>query len=181
MKRKYSHELKVMINPRLGRGEKFWPAHRIAVLIQQTWQRHASEIWIVAGSSDQDYVKQILDLTGHINLKVIELLQLEELVAVLKTCSLFIGVDTGTTRLAISLGVPAVVLFGPTQPSEWYLTMNGVEVLNKRLSCSPCSPQRRLSCRTRQCLADISPEDVLHGISNLKEILRGGTRIRTGE
>jgi len=136
---------------------------------------------MIAGSSDQDYVKQILDLSGHTNLKLIELLQLEELVAVLKTCGLFIGVDTGTTRLAVSLGVPSVVLFGPTQPSEWYMTMKGIEILNKKLSCSPCSPQSRCSCRTRQCLADISLEDVLHSISRVLEgVLRGGTRIRTG-
>jgi heptosyltransferase-2 len=39
--------------------------------------------------------------------------------AVLKRCQLFLGHDSGLSHLAGAVGVPSVLLFGPTDPAVW--------------------------------------------------------------
>ena len=46
-------------------------------------------------------------------------LPLRILAAVLKHCRLFVGNDSGIAHLAAGLGLPCVVLFGPTSPAHW--------------------------------------------------------------
>ena len=44
---------------------------------------------------------------------------LEPLTELARNSRMFIGCDTGPTHLAAQLGVPAIALFGPTDPSVW--------------------------------------------------------------
>ena len=173
---------KLIINPRIGRRERFWPASRLTKLLKQCQQKYRFEIWIIAGSSDQDYVKQIMEYIGEEKPKIIELLKLDKLVKILKDCGLFIGVDTGSTRLAASLGIPTIVLFGPTQPSAWPISTSTekVMIINKKLNCSPCSYQDQFYCLTKHCFTDITLEDILEKIEIMvgkKRKAGGGTRI----
>ena len=173
---------KLIINPRMGRRERFWPASRLTKLLKQCQKNYHFEIWLIAGSSDQDYIRQIMGYIGEEKPRIIELLKLDKLVIILKSCGLFIGVDTGTTRLAASLGIPTIVLFGPTQPSGWPTsTSTGkVAIINKKLNCSPCSYQNQFYCQTKQCFADITLKDILEKIEKItgeKQKAGGGTRI----
>lgn len=54
---------------------------------------------------------------------------LDDLVDLLNASSLFIGFDSGPTHLAGALGVPTMVLFGPTDPSLWRPNGRDVRVL----------------------------------------------------
>jgi len=159
---------KLILNPRIGPRERFWPASRVADLLQKCQQDYGFEIWIIAGTADQDYVKKIAECMGGERLNTISLLELEKLGEILRLGSLFIGPDNGTSRLAASLGVPTIVLFGATRPSEWTIPSTAhVEIICKAVNCSPCSLQEKLTCRTRHCFTDISIEEVIYKVKKL--------------
>jgi ADP-heptose:LPS heptosyltransferase len=56
-------------------------------------------------------------------------LPLPELAERLATCQLFLGHDSGISHLASACGVPATLLFGPTDPATWAPPQPTVQVL----------------------------------------------------
>jgi ADP-heptose:LPS heptosyltransferase len=72
---------------------------------------------------------------------------------------LFIGHDSGITHLSALLGVPTVVLFGPTYPQRWAPTGPHVSIL-KGPPCACSDWQAIRCCEEKPCL-DISAEDIL--------------------
>lgn len=68
---------------------------------------------------------------------------LHELASWLSTARLYIGNDSGITHLAAAVGVPVVVIFGPTDPAVWAPRGDRVRVVSGKLD--DISAQRVLS------------------------------------
>lgn len=65
----------------------------------------------------------------------------------LKGC-LYIGADSGVSHLSSYLGIPSLVIFGPTDPLVWHPI--GEKILLVRTEeCPPCYPN---TCEERKCL-----------------------------
>ncbi len=114
----------------------------------------------------------VLDLTGKTDIAVSA--------AVLAGAVLFVGSDNGMAHLAAAVGVPSVVVFGPSNARAWG-PFGAVEchpgtldvppdtrvvVLRSTIACSPCfyighSLGRPEGCAARDCLRDIGATDVL--------------------
>ena len=92
----------------------------------------------------------VIDLSGKTTLK--------NLAAILKKCSLVIGLDTGPVHLAAAMDVPSVVLFGGSDARETAPISKNAVIIKKDFKCSPC--RGRMSCRDADCLRAISPEEV---------------------
>ena len=69
----------------------------------------------------------------------------------LKTAKLYIGLDSGISHLASYVGVPSVVIYGPTDPIVWKPIGRKVFQVSLNLECSPCFPN---TCPERTCLTD---------------------------
>lgn len=88
----------------------------------------------------------------------------QELGALLKRCSLWIGNDSGPKHLAVALGVPTVTLFGPTHPRTWHppdgphavVEADGLDCLHCNANICPLPGERHM-----RCMRDLSPERVL--------------------
>ncbi|MDR1490751.1 MAG: glycosyltransferase family 9 protein [Desulfovibrio sp.] len=91
---------------------------------------------------------------------------LRELGALLSLCRVLVSPDSGPLHLAAAVDTPVVALFGPTT-REWGFYPCGPRdiVLEKELSCRPCSLHGGLRCGTGgQCLSSIAAEDVMRAI-----------------
>jgi ADP-heptose:LPS heptosyltransferase len=103
-----------------------WPADNWARLVTECPQYEFVQI----GASHEPVVAGAVDFRG---------LALRESFAVLKASCAFVGIDSGPAQAAVALGVPAIVLFGPSQPEA-----SGHEAatnLYARRRCSPCTQQ----------------------------------------
>jgi ADP-heptose:LPS heptosyltransferase len=102
----------------------------------------------------------MIDLTGK--------LSLIETAAVMKQAAAFIGSDSGLAHLARALGVPTVVLFGPSDPRKWSRPSPEHVVVHKALPCSPCAVfGYRKWCREIPCMSSITVDEVLEAINGL--------------
>lgn len=68
----------------------------------------------------------------------------------LKGAKIFVGLDSGVSHLSSYLGVPSVVIYGPTDPLVWRPLGRRVWQVTLGLECSPCFPN---VCEERACLS----------------------------
>ncbi len=99
----------------------------------------------------------------------------EGFLEVLCTASLVVSTDSGPAHIAAALGVPTLVLFGPTNPSVCAPRGRRVEVLTTSCPQRPtglehhCHGRPAYDCG-RVCMEDIYPDRVLRAC---KELLSG--------
>ena len=80
-----------------------------------------------------------------------------QLAAALRQADRVVAPDTGLLHLAVVLGVPALGLYGSSDPVVAGLPPGAGRVLRTGIGCSPC---RERACQRRQCLEELTPEAV---------------------
>lgn len=86
-----------------------------------------------------------------------------DLIPLLARCSLAVGHDSGLTHLAEALGVPVLMLRGPTVSAFGFSPrLPTSQVLEQPLSCRPCSLHGGASCPLfhHACLESLAPARV---------------------
>ncbi len=127
----------VAIHPGSGGERKNWPRERWEALGR--WLFHLPEpgrprVLLVGGESDGETLTALqaawmAEPAVGGNLLVAANRPLPELAALLMRCRLFAGHDSGISHLAAAVGVPCVLLFGPTDPDIWAPLQPDVTVL----------------------------------------------------
>jgi len=104
----------VVLVPGAARPEKRWPIERFAQLADKIKAKFGLPIVTIGSQGEREYI-------GRIGSRVINMAgktTLSELIALLKQASLVVSNDTGPGHIAAALGVPLVMLFGPTNPAR---------------------------------------------------------------
>jgi len=111
-----------------------WPAASYSALIDALL-RLRKPVLLLGGPIEAELLKtiqaQLTTSTGRGLLTVLNNVPLLELVRQLKQCGCFVGHDTGTSHLAGLLGIPTLVLFGPSNPALWRPVGPYVKVIQK--------------------------------------------------
>lgn len=154
----------VTIHPGSTSVYKQWNVAKFAKLAHSLATERNLKVTLIGGSSDIDQANEIVRETGGSG-KVASSagqLTLHETAEIIRKSGLFISGDSGLAHLAIAVGTPTVVIFGPTDPGKWGLINSRHGIVRKSLACSPCFifGYHKL-CRSIECMADISPEEVL--------------------
>ena len=90
-----------------------------------------------------------------------------QLYALLARCSVYIGGDTGTTHLASAAQIPVISLFGPTDFIVNRPYSRKSIIIRKEVPCSPCKNKH---CRTRECLMNISVDEVFDAVKKINPL-----------
>ena len=144
-----------------------WEAERFAAVADRLADDHGAQIVVVGGKQDgNDRLIAALrhpavDLTGQTTLN--------QLAAVLETCDLFIGADSGVMHLAAAAGTRVIAIFGPSNHQAWHPWMPDSParsvVVRSGVECSPCSyvgggVGARNGCAARTCMRLVTVEKV---------------------
>ncbi len=89
-----------------------------------------------------------------------------EAACIIKYSQIFIGNDSGLSHLSAAMGHPTVTIFGPTSPIWTKPIGIASEYLWKPPGCAPCY-KRECPFNTKQCMNNISVEDVLNKIETV--------------
>jgi heptosyltransferase-2 len=83
---------------------------------------------------------------------------LEEFLALLPTADLFLGNDSGAMHLAAGVGLPQVIIFGPTDEAGTAPLNPAARLVRHPVSCSPCFLRH---CPVdHRCMTGVGVEDV---------------------
>jgi lipopolysaccharide heptosyltransferase II len=156
----------VTIFPGASILERRWGADRFRQVAEML-SVYGIKVVVVGGKEDHQQGDVIIE--GGLGLKLAGLTSLAETAAVIQRSSLLVCGDSGVLHIAVGLGTPTVSLFGPGRGKKWAPRGDRHVVINKKLSCSPCTtfgttpPCPVNAC----CMQDITGEDVVNAVTLL--------------
>jgi len=158
-----------IIHPGSGSSFKNWPIERFCELAIKL--RHYGHMvkWILGPAENN--LSPILFENHELENDVIQLFQLETVIDLFELSDCYIGNDSGISHLAAFLGLNSTIIFGPSDPRRWKPMGTHVKAIPEIPSCPPCFELDNRNCSHRNCLNNISVEDVLNLI-----FLQKGTR-----
>jgi heptosyltransferase-2 len=135
---------------------KTWPSDRWAALAEKLHADLQVTVVVVGDRRDKPTIPQqqaVISYAGD--------LSLAETAALIGRARLFAGSDSGLAHLAVALGTPSAVLFGPSDQNKWGIETPEHAVVANPLPCAPCSIFGYLKpCRTRVCMASLTVDQV---------------------
>ncbi len=156
----------VAIFPGGSIAERRWGAGRFRELAR-TLAASGVAVAVVGGRADAAAGDLIAGEGRGVNLA--GMTSLAETAAVIARSALLVSGDSGVLHIAVGLGVATVSLFGPGIESKWGPKGEGNLVLNRRLSCSPCTSFGTTPpCPgTARCLSELAPGEVANAVADL--------------
>jgi heptosyltransferase I len=107
----------IVLSPGGGWRAKCWPAERFGALAQRIRSSMGIRCVVNTGPGEEDLAAAVRKASGDADPLLYDA-ALGPLMALLHHAICIVGGDTGPLHLAISLGTPAVALYGPTDPAR---------------------------------------------------------------
>jgi heptosyltransferase I len=104
-----------ILNPGAGWGAKRWPAERYGQVAKALGNDGVRSI-VNYGPGEEELARAV-EAAGD-GAAIAMKISISELIALTRRAKLFVGGDTGPLHLAAALHVPAVAIFGPTDPAR---------------------------------------------------------------
>ncbi len=139
---------------------KCWPQERFATLAQRLYEQTGIIPSFVGTTPERNEIAEIVRTTGCRAVNLAGKTDTAAVLGLLDRAEVLIGLDSGLAHLSGALGSATVAIFGPTDPDLTGPIGSNTTVVYAGLECSPCH-RRAARCRHRDCLMQISVDDVL--------------------
>ena len=161
------NDLVIGLNPGASFGaSKCWPPEHFAELAELCEKEFGAKILLLSGPGEESIAQAVLKKSraGIINTHD-DKVDLELLKPVVRRCNLLITNDTGPRHYAVALGIPVVVIMGPTNPDYTATNLDRTTVIRKEMDCSPC--HKKVCPREHQCMTEITAAEVFTAAKKL--------------
>ncbi len=159
-------------NPGAAYGKaKRWPVKKYAELGNRLISDYNAKLVLFGGSHDQEVVNVLAKGLRNKCAIAAGKTILQDSIGLVNKCKLFVTGDTGPLYIASALRVPTLAIFGPTDPNTVAIPSERLQIIYKRVSCSPCF--LRECPNDHRCMEEVSVEEVFAKISKMmKESFR---------
>jgi heptosyltransferase-2 len=135
---------------------KRWPAGHYAGLADLLTERLGAEVIILGAPEEAGVAGEVASLARRRTIVLSGQTDLAEAVAVLSVSDLLVSNDMGLAHLGPAVGVPTLVIFGPTDDRT--TGPLGSEIIRKPFDCAPCLLR---NCPIdHRCMTTMTPEEV---------------------
>jgi heptosyltransferase-2 len=117
---------------------KCWDPQRYAALADRLIAAFDAEVLLFGAPQENEMAGRIAQAMEGRALNLTGTTSIGELPALLATCRLFIGNDSGAMHVAGAVGVPVVGIFGPTDPAGTSPVTASFTLVQEPVACSPC-------------------------------------------
>lgn len=164
----------VMVHPGARVDIKRFPAEKMGKLVQ--WMTDELGVKVIYAGNNAD-IAEIAGIVSYSSRRglIATGLKLGHLAALIRSCDLFVGNDSGPMHMAAALGVPIAAFFGPSDPAIWGPVSAQARVLRNAplMDCQPCD-QKNCAFVGRHCTTKIKLTDAKRAVANL--LTHGATR-----
>lgn len=149
---------------------KQWGLERFELVVRELAAADPALTFALVGAPDEreEQLPTIARLSGALGARFIDLVgatDVPQLAAVLERSRCLVGNDSGPMQIAVALGVPVVVPWGPSDLPRNRPRGPRHTVLFQNLPCSPCyrmpGDSKVHLCNDHLCLSTISVDDVV--------------------
>lgn len=119
------------LHPGSGSESKNWPEQQWRELLRHLIDHSLLTLLVIGGEAEGDRLQRLANGMPPDRLEIAQHIPLPELALRLAKCAGYVGHDTGMTHLAAALGLPALVLWGPSNETVWRPLGEKVRVLNQ--------------------------------------------------
>ena len=161
---------------------KCWEPERYAALADRLIAEFDAEVILFGAPQENEMAARIVGAMRHRACNLVGATKIGELPALLSTCHLFIGNDSGAMHVAGAVGVPVIGIFGPSDPEGTRAMSSQFTLIREPVECSPCFLRK---CPIdHRCMTRISVERVFEAahsrlMSRLTPGLPAGDRAKT--
>lgn len=155
-----------------GQGLKAIQPAVLESLMSQLLQIDSVGIVLIGGNKEALLAKTLLH--NNQSDRVINTagqISLADLPALIERLTVFVGVDSGVTYMADTLGIPMVYLPGPANPKDQGPIRAKRITLEKPLPCAPCSrvfvTPKTCATGTHECLESFTSSDIADAVVTL--------------
>lgn len=160
--------------PGASRATKRWPPERFGQLADRLFEIAPDlRVVLVGGPEDRSLLSAVRAAIHQAPIEPVDL-SAEDVLGLARVVSamdLMVSGDTGPAHLAFGLGVPTVVLFGPTSSVRWGPRGPNHRVVTQNLDCAPCSNIGAERCprpdRNHACMQTLGVEPVFETVRAL--------------
>jgi heptosyltransferase-2 len=155
-----------VINPGAYYGSaKRWPVLKYGPLVTAIQEKFDAEILIIGSSQELALAESIADSVKKKPNILAGKTTLQQLISILSLADLCVTNDSGPMHIANALGVPIVVLFGPTDPAITGPFQKPSVYIKKDVPCWPCA--YRECPFDHRCMMNISHEEVIEACEQM--------------
>ena len=157
----------IILHPGSGSKRKVWPLDRFFSLAHTLRNHLGSKIFIVLGPAEGAETQKTFEGEEPNSFILGKGLTLLQLASLMEGCWFFMGNDSGVSHMATALGLPTLVIFGPTDERVWSPRGEKTSVVRSGVPCSPCPQERFFQCKDFECLRGIEMVRVLGGLERI--------------
>lgn len=164
-----SGRLRVVIAPGAAYGSaKCWLPERYAALADRLVERCGATVLLCGTAREAELVAHIAHSMHTPAISLVGETSLREFLAVLANAHLFIGNDSGAMHLAAAVGLPQVIIFGPTDGAATGPVNARAQLVRQPVSCSPCFLRH---CPVdHRCMTRVTLEAVWEAVESVQPI-----------
>jgi len=152
--------MRVALAPGAAYGSaKCWLPERYAALADHLIADFGAEVIIFGAPPEREMAERIARAMRLRALNLVGATRIGDLPALLASCGLFIGNDSGAMHVAGAVGLPVVGIFGPTDAEGTRPVTPQFTLVREPVSCSPCF--LRHCPIDHRCMTGISVERVV--------------------
>jgi heptosyltransferase-2 len=118
-------------------ASKLWPAESFAA-VGEALARAGARVVLSGSASERALCQRVSKALGGRALDLCGTLGLGALKGLLRRARLLVANDAGARHVAVALGVPCVLVMGPTSLDKTPLNLERVSVLSADVACRPC-------------------------------------------
>lgn len=168
----------VVIAPGSKSSTKEWLADRFARLADRLIQQDGLDVIWIGDERERARIDAIREQMTEASANMAGRVSWSDTLEMIRAAALVITNDSAPLHAADHIGKKTVAIFGPTNPARYGPQRSPAGIVFKGIACSPCQSAQ---CRYghRNCLTDITVEDVYRRAKNLMEDApeRDGPRI----
>lgn len=166
---KHVSEKKVLINAFSKCKQKNWLNDYWSEIVYYLSNEIHMQIFLAGSKKDRlsclNIITPIKDKLDIIPIDMCGKLSVCETISLVKKMDLVISVDSATIHIADALGIPAILLHGPTSISRWKPLGDKCMIISRHFSCSPCcgpgAGKKHCKNRVSDCMEYLTPNLII--------------------
>lgn len=142
---------------------KRWPVSYYAEAAKQL-AHSGVEVWVIGGPDEKPFAKEIVEHAGQ-GVRDFTGGKLSDGVIALSLAGAVVANDSGLLHVSAALGVPAIGMFGPTDPAKWAPINPVAELITHEplLDCQYCM-QYVCPLAHHNCMREVPPSRVVESV-----------------